>query len=1035
MAWLNVAMTAIKVISKMSAKKAVSSGAKKFITNKAKEKVKGKIKDKFLGKKDKKEKGGALAVRPSSAIMVSGSTPLLPSTSTSNSFNSKSDKSSSIIKKPTEKVNFEKPTEKVNFEKLTESINNIVRITEDLNDASKKQLENDKDILEDERKRRQEAARKRRESLLESGKKVAGSAVKGAAAVGGKFDLMKFFENILLGGAFLAIINLLSGNQKTLDNLSQNIFRIYKVLPRLLKFLFDPLGLFEGAFKLIKKLLSPLTDTIKNAVSNLTNKVKEVFERGFKNLGTAITEFVDDLGKKLKNAFTEALEQAAKQAEEILQAAQKQAEAIVKAAKEQAERLVREATENLIKPAVEAVQQNVLDPVVETAKKGAKSAFNRLPEGLQKGLTNVGQGAENIVKSGVGLARSGFNALADVSKNIGKALYELPGNAIKGAREVGENLAKQAANLKDTGEKALKEFAEKNLKPVMTKLLDENPLIKSAKKFFTNPKTIKATVKTVDDQAKGVIGILKNARKSGLTQLGPLDRVIAVIESVVRYGLGEAPVNAVLQTLGGVLGYAAGFAIGGPFGGVPGLITGLVGSELGERAAKLLIKSLLPLGKNEDGSPKPDPIAQTLGLPERPLIRDPYMEFEDYRNQFDIEGGKFFNADIPNLLGGASENTTPTTQSSGSESKTNDTSPQVQPQERMMGGGVGKYSPLFDLIAASEGNYNSINRGRAGDSPGGAAKYLGKNLTDMTVGEIIELQTQKKLYAAGKYQIVPGTMLDFVARGGVKRSDMFNSKTQEKFPEYVVNIKRPIVGKYFEGKASLDDAVINLAAEFASIGVPRYMKRGEFGSGYPKSDRPKGSTFYGGTSNKAHTTPESVAAALQSIKGGATQEDQQSSEVEKVMKEQNITKEEAERYISSDMESGPGPVDASYSGGSTSAQVDDSEKGETKLPEVNPQGGGGSGGESMSSKPEQAELEPPPTGGGGGGGASSSAQSVSKRASYEQGADQDLVIPLPQQQNGGEAMIRSKSRVMMMGSDSLNRYYKAQLLGALYKRG
>ena len=358
---------------------------------------------------------------------------------------------------------------------------------------------------------------------------------------------------------------------------------------------------------------------------------------------------------------------------------------------------------------------------------------------------------------------------------------------------------------------------------------------------------------------------------------------------------------------------------------------------------------------------------------------------------------------------------------------------QAQPQERMMGGGVGKYSPLFDLIAASEGNYNSINRGNAGDSPGGAAKYFGKNLTDMTVGEIIELQSQEKLYAAGKYQIVPSTMLDFVARGGVSKSDMFNSKTQEKFPEYVVHIKRPIVGKYFEGKASLDDAVINLAAEFASIGVPRDMKRGEFGSGYPKSDRPKGSTFYGGTSNKAHTTPESVAAALQSIKGGATQEDGPSSEVKKVMEEQDISQEEAERYLSSDMESGPGPADASYSGGSSSAQIDDSEKEETELPQVNPQGGGGSGGESMSSEPEQAKLEPPPT--GGGGGTSSSAQSVSRRASYEQGADQDLVIPLPQQQNGGGGMMRSKSRVMMMGGDSLNRYYKAQLLGALYKRG
>jgi hypothetical protein len=65
----------------------------------------------------------------------------------------------------------------------------------------------------------------------------------------------------------------------------------------------------------------------------------------------------------------------------------------------------------------------------------------------------------------------------------------------------------------------------------------------------------------------------------------------------------------------------------------------------------------------------------------------------------------------------------------------------------------------------------------------------------------------------------------------------------------------------------------------------------------------------------------------------------------------------------------------------------------------------------------------------------STAPSLQKRASYEQGADQDLVIPLPQQQNGGGGIIGSKSRVMMMGGDSFDRYYKAQLIGALYKRG
>lgn len=1030
MAILNVAMTAIKAISKMSVKKAATGGAKKFITNKAKEKVKGKIKDKILGKKDKKEKGGALAIRPSSAIMVSGSTPLLPSTSASNPFNSKSDKSSSIIKKPTEKVN---------FEKLTESINNIVRITEDLNDASKKQLENDKDILEDERKRRQEAARKRRESLLESGKKVAGSAVKGAAAVGEKFDLMKFFTNILLGGTFLAIMNLLSGKQKILDNLSQNIFRIYKVLPRLLKFLFDPLGLFEGVFKLIKKLLSPLTDTIKNAVSNLTNKVKEVFERGFKNLGTAITEFVDDLGKKLTKAFEEGLEQAGKRAKEIIDAAFKQADKIKNAAKEQAERLVREATEKLIKPGKEAL------------KEGARSIFRMLPEGVQKGLTKAGQGAQRLARN----VQTGASQIVEAGQNLGKrfinavdgvknSVSKFGSSVVEGAQNVGKSITGFAANQAD---KAL-EFLEKKIKPTIQEILEKNPLLKKISTFVTNPK--EAGKRVTDFVATGVeqaaknprlldtLDTLKKARSAAGGQLGPLDKIITVIESVVRYGMGEAPVNAIALALANLFGYAAGFAAaslvpGLGQSGVFNMAAGIAGSIAAEKMTEFGLSKLLQavpaLGQIEDPISAAKPNFQ-----KRPLLRDPYLSFEDYRKSINMEGGKFLGMDIPNLLG-TSENTTQTSQSSGSVSKTNNTSPQVQPQERMMGGGVGKYSPLFDLIAASEGNYNSINRGNAGDSPGGAAKYFGKNLTDMTVGEIMELQSQEKLYAAGKYQIVPSTMKDFVARGGVNKSDMFNSKTQEKFPEYVVHIKRPEVGKYLDGKASLDDAVINLAAEFASIGVPRDMKRGEFGSGYPKSDRPKGSTFYGGTSNKAHTTPESVAAALQSIKGGATQEDQQSSEVEKVMKEQNMTKEEAERYISSDMESGPGPVGASYSGGSTSAQVDDSEKEETELPQVNPQGGGGSGGESMTSEPEQAKLEPPPTGGGGGGGASSSAQSVSRRASYEQGADQDLVIPLPQQQNGGGGMMRSKSRVMMMGSDSLNRYYKAQLLGALYKRG
>ena len=54
---------------------------------------------------------------------------------------------------------------------------------------------------------------------------------------------------------------------------------------------------------------------------------------------------------------------------------------------------------------------------------------------------------------------------------------------------------------------------------------------------------------------------------------------------------------------------------------------------------------------------------------------------------------------------------------------------------------INKHHPeIYLIIASGEGDYNSVNRGRAGDSPGGASRYFGKDLTQMTVGEVMELQ-------------------------------------------------------------------------------------------------------------------------------------------------------------------------------------------------------------------------------------------------------------------------------------------------------
>jgi len=161
---------------------------------------------------------------------------------------------------------------------------------------------------------------------------------------------------------------------------------------------------------------------------------------------------------------------------------------------------------------------------------------------------------------------------------------------------------------------------------------------------------------------------------------------------------------------------------------------------------------------------------------------------------------------------------------------------------------------LFDVIASGEGDYNSVNRGRAGDSPGGASRYFGKDLTQMTVGEVMDLQRSGQLYAAGKYQIIPKTMKGFVSSSSISMTDLFDSSTQEKFKKYITDVKRPAVGQYLRGESENKlEAAQELAREFASIGLA-----------YPEAGRQRGESRYSGTGgNKASISPESIEAALE----------------------------------------------------------------------------------------------------------------------------------------------------------------------------
>jgi hypothetical protein len=184
----------------------------------------------------------------------------------------------------------------------------------------------------------------------------------------------------------------------------------------------------------------------------------------------------------------------------------------------------------------------------------------------------------------------------------------------------------------------------------------------------------------------------------------------------------------------------------------------------------------------------------------------------------------------------------------------------VQPQETLMGGdrsqstSSGSASNTFDTIVSGEGGVNSVNRGNAGDTPGGAKVIFGKNLTEMTVGEIMDAQAKGKVFAVGKYQIIPATMKEFVSGSDVKRSDKFTEATQDKFKDYVINVKRPEVGKYLRGETNdPTEAGQALAREFASVGLQ-----------YAENGNTRGRSRYAGGpgSNAASITPEEIIESL-----------------------------------------------------------------------------------------------------------------------------------------------------------------------------
>ena len=161
---------------------------------------------------------------------------------------------------------------------------------------------------------------------------------------------------------------------------------------------------------------------------------------------------------------------------------------------------------------------------------------------------------------------------------------------------------------------------------------------------------------------------------------------------------------------------------------------------------------------------------------------------------------------------------------------------------------------LLSFISSGEGGYNSMNQGTRGNSIVGsthnASSILGKNLPQMTVGEVMQNQDSGKLFAAGRYQIIPDTMKMAVARAGVSPDDMFDQKTQDKLGlALIYNGQRPTLSGYLKGENdNVQGAMLDLAMEWASAPDPS-----------------TGRSYYGGANASSHTVEE-VRTALTSAR-------------------------------------------------------------------------------------------------------------------------------------------------------------------------
>jgi hypothetical protein len=121
-------------------------------------------------------------------------------------------------------------------------------------------------------------------------------------------------------------------------------------------------------------------------------------------------------------------------------------------------------------------------------------------------------------------------------------------------------------------------------------------------------------------------------------------------------------------------------------------------------------------------------------------------------------------------------------------------------------------SAIGALISRGEGDYNSVHANGKGET---------RDLNKMTVDEVLASQKAGNFHAAGRYQMIKGTLQEGKKSIGLSGKELFDKGTQDRlFNEYLLKNKRKALENYFSRGTDEHAAQVAMAKEFASVAHP-----------------------------------------------------------------------------------------------------------------------------------------------------------------------------------------------------------------------